>query len=188
MPARFLAVIGFVLISFGCASQVSADFFFGIFNGLAKDVKRRNCWPEPFVSADRAAARAPFATMVSNGWRRQNMLGEAHFDPSTSQLTEAGRLKVRWILTTGPQQHRILYVHAANNEEETSVRLAAVKQFASQLTPNNLPPVFATTIADEGWPAAEVDGINRKYLGSQPTPRLAPAATGGGGSSGGLGN
>ena len=140
MPARFFAVVGFVLLSLGCASQVSADFMFGIFNGMAKDTKRRNCWPEPFVNADRVAARAPFATMVANGWRRQNMLGEAHFDAATGQLTEAGQLKVRWILTVAPQQHRIIYVHGAKTEEETAARLVVVQQVAGQIAPNNMPP------------------------------------------------
>jgi hypothetical protein len=184
MPARLLGVVGFVLISLASASQVSADFCFGIFNGMAKDTKRRNCWPEPFVNADRAAARAPFAIMVANGWRRQNMLGEAHFDQSTGQLTEAGRLKVRWILTVGPQQHRIIYVHSANTEEETAARLAAVQQVAGQIAPANMPPVLATNIADDGWPANEADIINRKYIESMPNPRLAPRTTSGSGGGG----
>jgi hypothetical protein len=184
MPARLLGVIGFVLILLGCVSQVSADFCFGMFNGMAKDVKRRQCWPEPFASADRVAARAPFVTMVSNGWRRQNMLGENHFDPATGQLTEAGRQKVRWILVTGPQQHRTIYVHAGQTEEETSARMAVVQQLACQITPNNPPPVFSTTIADAGWPATEVNAISRKYIGSLPNPRL-PAPSSSSGSSGG---
>lgn len=187
MPARFLGVVGFVLISLGCASQVSAEFCFGIFNSVAQDVKRRQCWPEPFISSDRAAARAPFATMVSNGWRRQNMLGENHFDASTGQLTEAGRLKVRWILTAGPQQHRVVYIHTAESEEETAARLAAVQQLVSQIAPNNLPPVLTTSIADDGSPATEVDAISRKYMSSMPDPRLPAASFGGGNGSGGSG-
>jgi hypothetical protein len=186
MPARFLGAIGFVLISLGSASQVSADFCFGMFNGIAKDVKRRQCWPEPFASGDRVAARTPFVTMVSNGWRRQNMLGENHFDPATGELTEAGRQKVRWILITGPQQHRVIYVHAGQTEEQTSARMAIVQQLASQITPNNLPPVMSTTIADDGWPATEVGAISRKYHSTLPTPRLPPpSSSSAGGSSGG---
>jgi len=184
MSARFLGVVGFILVSLGCASQVSAEFFCGFFNSLARDTKRRQCWPEPFVGPDRAAARMPFATMVSNGWRRQNMLGENHFDSSTGQLTEAGRLKVRWILTAGPQQHRVVYVHTAQSEEETAARLAAVQQLVSQIAPNNLPPVLTTSIADDGSPATEVDAISRKYMGSLPEPRL-PGASSGGTTSGG---
>ena len=187
MPARLFAVVGFVLIAFGSATQVSADWFFGIFDSIAKDTKRRQCWPDPFAAPDRAAARMPFATMVANGWRRQNMLGEFHFEPSTGQLTEAGRLKVRWILTTGPEQHRLIYVHTADTDQETSARLAAVQQLATQIAPNNLPPVLPTSISEEGWPASEVDAIGRKYMSTQPAPRLPAASSPGGSSVGGGG-
>jgi hypothetical protein len=180
MPARFLGIVGFFLVSLGCASQVSADLISSFFNSIAKDVKRRQCWPAPFAAADRVAVRAPFALMVNNGWRRQNMLGEFHFEQGTGQLTEAGRLRVRWILTAGPEQHRLIYVHTADNDSETSARMAAVQQLASQISPYRLPPVQATSIPDEGWPASQVDAIDRKYMSTQPTPRLPAAVVGGG--------
>jgi hypothetical protein len=188
MAVRLFGIVGFVLVSLGCASQVSADFFFGIFSSAARDIKRRQCWPQPFDGADRAATRAPFVTMVSNGWRRQNMLGDAHFDASTGQLTDAGRLKLRWILVNAPQQHRMVFVRTGLTEEETSNRMAVVQQAASQIAPNNLPPVLSTSILDDGWPAVEVDAISRKYIGSTPVPRLtAPSASGGGSSGSGGG-
>lgn len=119
--------------------------------------------------------------MIANGWRRQNMLGEYHFEPGTAKLTEAGRLKVRWILTTGPQQHRLIYVHRADTDEETSARMATVLQLASKITPYDLPPVLATSISDDGWPADQIDRVGRKYQASTPAPRL-PSPAGGGGS------
>ena len=176
MPVRLYTVVGFVLIAFASATQVSADWFFGIFDSIARDVKRRQCWPDPFVCPDRAAARAPYATMVANGWQRQNMLGEYHFESGTGQLTEAGRLKLRWILTAAPQQHRGVWVHRAMTEEETAARMAAVFRLASQITPNDLPSVQPTSISDEGWPADQVDLIGRKFQSSTPPPRL-PAPT-----------
>jgi hypothetical protein len=188
MPARFVGVIGFVLISLGCASQVSADLISYFFGGIAKDVKRRQCWPEPFAAPDRSAVRTPFATMVANGWRRQNMLGEVYFEPNTGQLTEAGRMRVRWILTAAPEQHRLVYVHTANTPEETSARMASVQQLARQIAPNRVSPVLPTSISDDGWPANEVDAIGRKYNSSQPTPRLPmPSASSSGGAGGGGG-
>ena len=54
---------------------------------------------------------------------------EFHFEPGTGQLTEAGRLKVRWILTAGPEQHRLIYVHTADNNQETAARVAAVQNW-----------------------------------------------------------
>jgi hypothetical protein len=129
--------------------------------------------------------RLPFSTMVANGWRRQNMLGDYHFEQGTGQLTEAARLKIRWILTAGPEQHRLIYVHIADNDPETSARVMAVQQLASQISPANLPPVLTTSISDEGWSASQVDVIERRYLGSQPSPRLAPTTSPGGAGGGG---
>ncbi len=176
MSARILTIIGFVLISLGSATQVSADMLCDFFGDVVRDVKRRQCWPEPFNRADRATVRAPFCIQVANGWRRQNMLGEFYFEPTTGQLTEAGRLKVRWILTVCPEQHRQIYVHTADREEETLARIAAVQQLAAKIAPTDVPPIMPTSIADDGRPADQVDLIGRKFQATMPSPRL-PAAT-----------
>ena len=81
---------------------LSADWLCDFCNSVARDTKRRNCWPAPFNCPDRQTVRAPFAIMVNNGWRRQNMLGDFHFEATTGQLTEAGKLKIRWIVIRGP--------------------------------------------------------------------------------------
>jgi hypothetical protein len=186
MPGRLLSVVGLALISLASATQVSAEILCDAVGNVVRDTKRRNCWPEPFVGPDRCTVRTPFCVMVANGWRRQNMLREYHFEPATGQLTEAGRLKVRWILTACPEQHRLIYVHTAERDEETSARIAAVQQLVAQIAPNDLPPVMPTSISDDGWPADQVDLIGRKFQSSTPPPRL-PAATGGTGGSGGSG-
>ncbi|MBU4272835.1 MAG: hypothetical protein KKE86_02740 [Planctomycetes bacterium] len=172
MPTRFIIFIGFVLISFGAATQVSANWFLAIFNDIARETKRRQCWPAPFVALDRADVRSPFCTMVNNGWRRQNMLGEFYFKQGTGQLTEAGRNKVRWILTVCPEQHRLVYINIADTKEETLARRAAVEQLVAQIAPDNLPPVLTTSISEDGWSAEQADIIGRKYLESIPKPRL----------------
>ncbi len=182
MTARFLSVLGFALITLGSSAQLSAD----LMGDIIQDVKRRQCWPEPFSGWDRETVRAPFVIQVANGWRRQNMLGEFHFEPNNGQLTEAGRKKVLWILTVCPEQHRLIYVHAAEQNAETLARIASVQQLSSQISPNRPAPVLATTIPDDGWPADEVDAISRKYQSSMPSPRLPAASSGAGsGSSGG---
>jgi hypothetical protein len=140
-------------------------------------VKRRQCWPEPFNGPDRAVTRMPFAIQVNNGWRRQNMLGEFHFDAG-GQLTEAGRNKVRWILTTCPQQHRFIYIHIADKNDITMARMASVQQVAAEITPDNVPPITLTSIAEGGAPADQVDLISRKYQATTPAPRLPAASSG----------
>ncbi|MEN6452004.1 MAG: hypothetical protein ABFC96_16060 [Thermoguttaceae bacterium] len=193
MRARSVAAVGLALVLLGCAAQVSAELIAGAVNSIARDTKRRNCWPDPFQSADRAAVRAPFCAMVANGWRRQNLLGEFHFQPQNGQLTEAGRLKVQWIVTSCPEQHRMIYVHTAATREETAARVAAVQQIAAQFAADDtapMVPVLTTSIADRGWPAERVDAIGRKMIISTPVPRL-PDTVGGGsamGSSTGAGS
>jgi hypothetical protein len=147
---------------------------------VVRDTKRRNCWPEPFVTPDRYAVRAPLALMVSNGWRRQNLLGEHHFVDQGGELTEAGRMKVRWILTEAPSQHRTIYVHSSGSAELTAARIDNVQQLAAQLVPaGELPAVLETGIPVQGWPAARADMVGRKFDASTPEPRLPEASSGG---------
>jgi hypothetical protein len=164
---------------------LSADWLCDFCNSVARDTKRRNCWPAPFVCPDRQTVRAPFAIMVNNGWRRQNMLGDYYFEPTTGKLTEAGKLKIRWILFEAPEQHRLIYVHIGKTSEETETRLAAVNEQAASLVPQNeVPPIMQTSIADAGSPADRVDMIERKYQSSMPNPRLPSAASQSSGSGG----
>jgi hypothetical protein len=185
MTVRVLRIIGFMLISLGCASQVSAEWFFGIFNGAARETKRRQCWPEPFDTADRQAARMPFAAMVHNGWERQNLLGEFHFEAGSGQLNEAGRTKVRWIFQSAPKQHCVAYVHIAATQTETDARVASVQQLVAQIAPNDRGGIFVSTISDEGWPAQEVEKIDRQFIESTPKPRLPEISSSSSSSGGG---
>ncbi|MEN6406425.1 MAG: hypothetical protein ABFC77_08135 [Thermoguttaceae bacterium] len=163
MPARLLVTLELALILLGSIRTASADGLCRALDNIVEDTQRRNCWPEPFVAPDRAAVAAPMAIQIANGWRRQNLLGDFYFEPASGHLTEAGRLKVRWILLTGPQQHRLIYVHAAEDDDETAARLAAVQQLAAKIAPNNLPPIQATSISDDGRPADDVELIRRKF-------------------------
>jgi hypothetical protein len=195
MPARSFAIIGSLLVVLGCATQVSAELLTSAWNSIVRDVKRRQCWPDPFQCPDRAAVRAPFCAMVANGWRKQNLLGDFHFEPQNGQLTESGRLKVQWILTACPEQHRAVFVRTAGTREETAARVAAVQQLAAQLASDEVAPmapatpVMTTSISDDGWPAVRVDLIARKLLSSTPIPRLPDVASPmGGAPAGGTGN
>ena len=179
---RLIIFVVIVLNTFTCSADWLCDFF----NGVAKDTKRRNCWPAPFNCPDRESIRAPFAIMVNNGWRRQNMLSDFHFEPSTGQLTEAGQMKIRWIMFEAPEQHRSIYVHIGKTTEETDARMASVNVLAASLVPQGeMPQIMQTTISDDGTPADRVDMIGRKYQSSTPIPRLPSSAGQGSGGSGG---
>jgi len=183
MLAYLARLIVFALVTLTTIPS-SAEWLCDFFNSVARDTKRRNCWPAPFECPDRQMVRAPFVIMVNNGWRRQNMLGDFYFEPTTGQLTEAGKLKIRWIIYEAPEQHREIYVHIGKNPEETEARLAAVNAQAASLAPQGeIPPIMQTSISDAGTPADRVDMIDRKYQASMPAPRL-PAETGQGGGTG----
>jgi len=180
MLIRFAVV--FALAFAGILSSVPAkggpllDFC----NSIPRDIKRRQCWPKPFVCPDREAVRAPFAVMVCNGWQRQNTLDDNYFEEGTGQLTKAGQLKVRWIVTEGPTEHREVYVHRAETAEETAARVNAVHQFAACFTPpEHAVPVLETDVTPRVWPPADhVDDVLRKFESSAPKPRLPSTSQG----------
>ena len=186
MMASSLRIAGLTLATLACVAPARAGWFSSMVQGsknfyrsVVRDTKHRNCWPTPFVQPDRHSARAPFALMVSNGWRRQNLLGDHHFVDQTGELTESGRIKVRWILTEAPRHHRTIYVHRATEPGMTIARIDNVQQLAAQLVPQGtLPMVLETSIPVQGWPAARADMIGRKFDASIPDPRLPEAAGG----------
>lgn len=172
------SVLAFVVIvtSFACAGPARAQEcgrWHAFWYSVARDWKRNNCWPEPFVGADRYAVRAPFVSMVDNGWRRQNLLADHHFEEGAPKLNEAGRIKARWIVTQAPKHHRTIYVSRADSSEMTDARVAAVQEYAAQLVEEGqIPPVLQTDLEALGWPAARVDMIDRSWQESAPAPRL----------------
>jgi len=140
-----------------------------------RDWKRNNCWPEPFVRPDRQAVRAAFAISIENGWRRQNLLSDFHFDMDTGKLTPAGEEKLRWILLEAPEQHRTIYVGRARTAQETAARINSIQKVGAEIVPDGpLPAVLETNIKPDGWPAERVDVIGRKFQDSIPDPRLPP--------------
>jgi hypothetical protein len=169
----FRALILVAIVAAVAATQVRAECLSMIASYGVREFKRRNCWPKPFNYPDRQAARAPFYTMVSNGWERQNMLGDHHFIRGTGELTEAGKLKVRWILTAAPPHHRDVYVHRAITADETAARMHSVRFAAAEIVPERgLPGILETDIPEYGWPAWRVDAIGRAFESSMPEPRL----------------
>jgi len=161
------------LATLASAAPADAEWLGDFMHSVARDTKRRNCWPKPFVAADRQAARSPFAAMVSNGWRSQNMVGEHHFIENTGRLTEAGKLKIEWVLKQAPEQHRTLYVFRGRTMEETAARVESVQQFAVAVVPNgDLPQILESSVPALGWPASDLDIVARKFRESTPVPRM----------------
>jgi hypothetical protein len=172
MRVRLVFSMLAVAASLACSAQAQCKY--DPIGSFFTDFQRNNLWPEPFVCPDRMAVRAPFEVMVRNGWIQQNMLGEHHFNNTDSSLNESGRLKLQWILTEAPPQHRTVYVRRGVTPEATVARIAAVRQAAAQLAgPSSMPEVVETTISPAGWPASRVDAIDRAFQQSTPAPRLS---------------
>ncbi|MEM9184957.1 MAG: hypothetical protein AAGB00_00505 [Planctomycetota bacterium] len=139
-------------------------------------------WPSPYVCPDRVYAHAPFDAMVRNGWRRQNLLGGHHFNEDSTKLTQAGELKVRWIMTQTPPQYRRIFVEQGLKTATTEARINTANVFAGNVTAGigaaGAPPqIVATHIQSEGRPAATVDYVNSQFRENMRVPVL-PASAG----------
>lgn len=154
----------------GCGSYTACDYFKA---GYCANV----AWPSHFVPAARRGVCDAFAVMANNGWRRQNLLGDYHFEPETNKLTKAGEMKVNWILTQAPAQRRMVYVQRGAEQEQTSARIASVENFGGTMSPTIADVnVMDTHIVAEGHRASAVDSIFVGYQENRPAPVL-PAAT-----------
>ena len=183
MRRVFFAVGAFAVLSLG-ACDVWAQHPH-VFQKWGNEWVRNVVWPEPFQTRDRLAVRAPFGVMIEKGWQLQNTLGDYHFDSETQQLTRAGELHLRWIVTQAPENRRTVFVLRGHNEAATSVRIDTVQQSVAQLQPSGaLPAVVQTTVAPPTSPADVVDDVTQKAGKARPAPVL-PAATSGGGSGSG---
>ncbi len=177
MMIRFLSTFAVLLAVSVYATPADAQLLHDFSRSVVRDFKRNNCWPDPFIATDRVAVRAPFNVMVRNGWQRQNMIGDYHFDESGRKLTRAGELKVRWILTETPLHHRTIYVHQAESKDTTNTRIAAVREVAASILPRGaMPVVQRTNIGMEGWPAERVSTIIRQFHETTQPPVMPPMA------------
>ena len=151
---------------------------------VARDTKRRNCWPEPFIYTDRQLARQALAIQVCAGWERQNLLSEFHFTPDGRQLTEAGQMRAQWIMNEASEPHRIIYVRRANSPQETAMRMQTVQRFVAQSPYGAGVPVLESTRTDDGWPADRINALAVRAAGSAMPPTLLGSSGGGSGGAG----
>ncbi len=140
---------------------------------VIEDWRENNCWPNGLPELDRHQVHSTLETQIQNGWRRQNLLSDFHFQPETGQLNPAGQEKLRWILWEAPEKHRMVYVARAPNASETAARMASVQKAATDLVGDRpLPPILVSELSPPGWPSSQVDAIHRKFQETTPAPRL----------------
>ncbi len=137
-------------------------------------------WPRHYIPPARSTVCATYDAMINNGWRRQNLLGDYHFNQNTNELTNAGKLKVNWILSQAPVQRRNVFVQRGNEELQTTARIASVHDYAGNMSPGvGQVDVNDTHIVAEGHSASSVDSVFVGYQANR-LPPVLPASTGGG--------
>jgi hypothetical protein len=159
------------------AAPAEAQWFTNFWDGMRTGYRRNKMWPEPFLQADRESANLPFSIMVANGWRRQNLLSDYHFNDGNQQLNQAGAMKLRFILTQMPPQRRTIFVQQGLTNDVTAVRIRmAQKEAAKILPPGYLADVVESDLPNDGWPADEIDAVAKSFQKSRPEPRLKKEA------------
>jgi hypothetical protein len=153
-----------------------------IIDGCVHEVKRgyrHNVnWPWPYFCPDRASVREPFEIMVRNGWQRQNLLGPHYFNPETNQLTTAGQMQIRWILTQAPPGRRQIFIERSIDPTLTAERVAVTRDYAARVAiEGQAPEIYETNMVAEGRPAAAVDMVNVKFMENMPVPVLPAQST-----------
>jgi len=137
-------------------------------------------WPRQYIPPARSSVCQTYNAMINNGWRRQNLLGDYHFNKETNELTSAGKLKVNWIMSQAPVGRRSVFVQRAGEELNTTARLAAVHNYAGNMSPSvGQIEVNDTHIVAEGHRASSVDSVFVGYEANRMPPVL-PASSGGG--------
>ena len=188
MRRAFLACVASVGVALSSGTAVAGNGgWYTFWERVHVDFYRNNTWPEPFQSADRAAAREPWCIQTDNGWKMQNTVGTFLYDRETQKLNEAGELLVRWIVTQAPQHRRVVFVRKADTADATKARVESVQQAVAKYASGHVCPVVLTDTEPNGWSAQYIDSITQQFNNTIPAPRLSGGGQMGGGSGGGGG-
>lgn len=153
----------------GRGNSVIADCY----RKLEKEREANNLWPQQYLELDRQRAKAPFDTMVSNGWRRQNLIGAHHFNDDSTELTRSGKLRIQWALTQAPENYRQVYVERSLKQGMNERRMQVVKNFATEVIGDRgAELVNDTHITSDGRPAPVVDYVNTAFQENMMVPKL----------------
>jgi hypothetical protein len=169
-------VLGMALAGFTSSAQAGGvDDWNGFWHRCELDYLRNCHWPQPFIYPDREAARAPFETMVTKGWQRQNTLGDYHFDPNTHALNRAGELRVRAISMNPHPERRTVFVFRGISPDITAARVDSVQQYTARVAPQGeLLGVMDTAVPPAERTGEQIDQIQHRVISSTPNPVLPP--------------
>lgn len=132
-------------------------------------------WPEQHLEHDRIATRAPFETMIANGWRAQNTISTYHFNEFTGELNDAGKLKLRAVLYETPAEWKTIFVLRADTPTITAARMQSVQKTAGDLMQGEpVPSIMLTTIEPRGTRGDISNRVNGAFMENAPAPVLPP--------------
>lgn len=163
-----------------CAQNHTSSFCKSFARWYRSVYDMNSIWPHPYVIPARGSVNQMYESMISNGWRRQNLLGKHHFDEDTQKLTQAGKLKVEWILTQTPPQRRNIFVERGAVESQTAKRIESIHQYTVGMSPSPEGPISVTDthLIAEGHPAGAVDATFTGYQTNKPAPVLPKPTNG----------
>lgn len=158
----------------GAESSRAEDFW----DRVHLDSMRMNCWPEPFSQTSRNLVRNPLFAMTNRGWQLQNTLSDHFFREEDQTLTQAGEIKLRWILTQAPAHRRTVFVLRTIDSLSTTDRMASVNSYVDRISADGVQPnVLVSDMAPVGGAGEYFDQVDRQLKASVPAPRL-PERTG----------
>jgi hypothetical protein len=137
-------------------------------------------WPWPYLCTDRQCVMDMTHAQEANGWLSETTLYEYYFNPETNELTQPGKMHLRWILDYAPANYRSVWIQQVDDAAAGQQRMNNVRLVATQIAGANLPPIQYRVAMPPSRPAIEADTIRRKELQTIPTPRIPlPASAAG---------
>ena len=138
-------------------------------------------WPHPYICQDRSYVRTVSHLQTVNGWMEETTLWGYHFEEEIPEVTDSGRLKLRWILENAPPEFQTVHVQNGPTHAISQARMEIVRRTLIEMVGEpGLPPIVARTGTSLGRPALEVDAIRRAELQSMPEPRIVSPISAGG--------
>ena len=185
MRSRFRGGFGVSWLPvFGRAAGARGNSLGGLLHRVSEDTVRRNCWPAPFLYPTRQAAREPFATMVANGWERQNMLTDGHFDSRTGSSLRPERRRCSGSSTNIPSiTATSSFTAPRTTRQETAARIARRRAVyrAGRSRPASIRRCWSPAVGG-GYSAEGNDAVGRNsksparsQAGCSPSPAAHPA-------------
>ena len=109
---------------------------------------RIRCGRGPTSAPTGSPSASRFASWSTTVGAVQNLLGAHHFIPETNQLNAAGQLRVQWIMTQAPPDRRSIFVERSLDPNVNTQRMAAVREYATQVALDGRTPQVAQTHPD----------------------------------------